>query len=93
MKKRLARPHPVLRVIRIVSGVLLLLCAVIGGLLPIIQGWIFVLPGLALLAPESRLVRKAIVKIRTRLRLRRFRKWRRVGAAPAAPDLPRKEEH
>ena len=84
MKKRLKHPHPVLRIIRLAAGILLLVLGIIGGLLPIIQGWIFVLPALALLAPESRFIRKLIIRLRTKLRLRRLRKRRSPTPAGAA---------
>lgn len=87
MKKRITHPHPVWRAIRLVSGILLLIAGLIGGLLPIIQGWVFVIPALLLLAPESRLVRRIVVKMRTRLKLRRRRrKARKESASPAGGE-------
>lgn len=76
MKKRLRHPHPVWRVIRLISGIILLLAALIGGLIPVVQGWMFAIPALLLLAPESRIIRKIVVKARTKLKLRRRRKKR-----------------
>ena len=78
----------------------MLILGIIGGLLPIIQGWIFVIPALLLLAPESRIVRKIVVRMRTRLHLRRRRKqmMRQVSAAgaengeAAAPERPQREK-
>src|SRR5262245_7131206 len=81
MKKRIKHPHPVLRVTRLIVGILLILMGVIGSLLPILQGWMFLIPGLGLLAPESRRIRKLVVWLRARLRLRRFRKRRRQAAS------------
>ncbi|HXI03762.1 MAG TPA: hypothetical protein VNI57_11365 [Candidatus Saccharimonadales bacterium] len=81
MRKRIRHPHPVWRVIRLVAGLLLLLLALIGGLLPVVQGWMFLVPALLLLAPESRIIRKIVVRMRTRLKLRKRR--RRPG--PGAP--------
>jgi hypothetical protein len=37
------------RLMRIVAGVTLILIGVIAGFIPILQGWIFILAGLALL--------------------------------------------
>ncbi|MFH1737359.1 MAG: hypothetical protein ABIH23_00025 [bacterium] len=48
----------VLKVIRITVGVLLVLIGLIGGLIPIFQGWIFGLAGLALLSVDVRFVRR-----------------------------------
>lgn len=84
MKKRITHPHPVWRLIRLISGILLLIIGIIGGLLPILQGWMFVIPALVLLAPESRLVRKIVVKMRTKLNLRRTRRKREMQAARKA---------
>jgi uncharacterized membrane protein YbaN (DUF454 family) len=80
MKKRITHPHPVWRAIRLVAGILLLLLGLIGGLLPVVQGWIFVIPALLLLAPESRIVRKIVVRMRTRLKLRKTRRQREKAA-------------
>jgi len=80
VKKHLRQPHPVWRVIRLISGILLLLMGIIGGLMPVIQGWMFAVPGLLLLAPESRIIRKIVVKTRTKLKLRRRRKKRPEAA-------------
>jgi uncharacterized membrane protein YbaN (DUF454 family) len=80
MKKRITHPHPVWRVVRLVSGILLLIAGLIGGLLPVIQGWMFLVPALLLLAPESRLVRKLVVRMRTKLKLRRTRRRREKKA-------------
>lgn len=96
MKKRLKHPHPVLRLIRLVAGLLLLIVGLVGLAIPVMPQWPFILPALALLAPESRHARKLIIWLRTRLRLRRLRKRRREGASPeaaaGAAGLPRKEE-
>lgn len=81
MKKRITHPHPVWRAIRLVAGLILLLLALIGGLLPVVQGWLFAIPALLLLAPESRLVRKIVVRMRTKLKLRKTRRRREKAAA------------
>jgi hypothetical protein len=41
-------------------GSILLLIGVIGGFIPVLQGWIFILAGLTLMAPESRRARRAL---------------------------------
>ncbi|PYT06807.1 MAG: hypothetical protein DMF49_10090 [Acidobacteria bacterium] len=74
---RRKRRHPLLRALRIGSGSLLLLVGFIAGLLPILQGWIFVLAGLSLLSTEVRLVRKGRI-----IALRRYRRWRRSRSRP-----------
>ena len=47
-----------LKVIRITAGVLLLLIGAIGGLIPIFQGWVFGLAGLALLSQDVPFIRR-----------------------------------
>ena len=54
-------PHTGWRaIIRIVSGVALLLVGVVGLILPIMPGWVFIIPGLMILAdyfaPAKRLL-------------------------------------
>ena len=70
--------------LRLIVGIILLLMGLIGGLLPVIQGWMFAIPGLLLLAPESRIIRKIVVKMRTVLHLRRRRRKARKAAAEKA---------
>lgn len=89
MKKRLHHPNPIWRATRLVAGILMLLAGAVGGLLPILQGWIFVLAGLMLLAPESRFIRKRIVWTRTRLNLRRRRRKHRGEPGRAGRSSPR----
>ena len=42
----------ILRWGKIILGFVLILCGVIAGFLPVIQGWVFILGGLALLSSE-----------------------------------------
>ncbi len=51
---------------RLVGGGALVLFGVIGGFIPILQGWVFVLAGLALMAPESRMARRALTWAKAR---------------------------
>ena len=47
-------------IIKVVVGIILILIGIIGGLIPIFQGWIFGVPGLIILAnyfpPAKRLL-------------------------------------
>jgi|TARA_B000000609_G_C24134518_1_gene327466 hypothetical protein len=56
-------------VLKITFGVLLLIIGLIGGLIPIFQGWIFGIPGLILLSdyfpPAKKLLKWAKLKART----------------------------
>ena len=57
----------VLRWGKIGLGFLLILIGVIGGFIPIVQGWMFVLPGLAILATEFVWARRLLEKARARI--------------------------
>ena len=48
----------ILKVCRITAGILLLIIGAIGGLIPIFQGWIFGLAGLALLSKDVPFIRR-----------------------------------
>lgn len=48
----------VLKVVRITAGLLLVLIGAIGGLIPIFQGWVFGLAGLALLSVDVPFIRR-----------------------------------
>jgi len=64
----------VARTIRIVSGIAMLLLSIVGFLLPIMPGWPFLLAGVILLWPQSRLatwVKKKYVRIRMNLKKRK----------------------
>jgi hypothetical protein len=64
MAPRGPEPHflkrQVERALRLTIGSILLLIGVIGGFIPVLQGWIFILGGLTLMAPESRQARRAL---------------------------------
>jgi len=51
------------KIIRVVLGVILLIIGLIGGLIPIFQGWIFGLPGLMLLGSVFPSVKKRTNKL------------------------------
>lgn len=48
------------RALRLSLGSVLLLVGFIGGFIPVLQGWIFILGGLTVMAPESRRARRAL---------------------------------
>lgn len=60
-------PPPVIFAIRMTLGVVFLILAVIGGLLPILQGWIFFVLAMLMLFPQSKLAIKSVDKIRARM--------------------------
>ena len=55
-----------LRIARLSIGALLIVVGVIGGFIPVLQGWIFVLGGLSLLAQESDRARLLLERVRDR---------------------------
>lgn len=70
-------PH-MLVVIRIVLGVFFLILAAIGGLVPILQGWIFFLLAILVLFPKAKFTEKILHKAERKLpRIVRF--LRKVG--------------
>jgi uncharacterized protein len=52
------------RFFRYVLGIFFLILGVIGLFLPILQGILFIFIGLLILAPESRLIRKFLARLR-----------------------------
>jgi uncharacterized membrane protein YbaN (DUF454 family) len=54
------------RTLRLIAGIFLLLLGCIGLFLPVLQGVLFIILGLILLAPESQLIQKALKKIEER---------------------------
>jgi uncharacterized membrane protein YbaN (DUF454 family) len=72
------------RVVRIVGGSVLLLIGFIGGFIPVLQGWIFVIAGLTLLAPESKRARRALDWAKAKVK--------RGGESDSAQKKEEKEE-
>lgn len=54
----------VIDIIKVIAGVILIIIGLIGGLIPIFQGWIFGIPGLMLLGSVFPPVKKWIDKIK-----------------------------
>ncbi len=59
---------PLARTLRLVCGSALILIGVIGGFVPILQGWIFVVAGLTLMAPESETARRILDWVKARVK-------------------------
>ena len=55
-------------VIKISMGVILVLIGLIGGLIPIFQGWIFGFPGLIILSQYFPPIKKILNKIKKRIK-------------------------
>jgi uncharacterized membrane protein YbaN (DUF454 family) len=56
------------RVLRLSAGSVLLLVGVIGGFIPVLQGWLFILAGLSIMAPESQRARSWLDWVKKHLR-------------------------
>ena len=55
-------------VIRKVIGITLIIIGVISGFIPIIQGWVFILAGLALLGIKKKHIKKGVKKVKNWLK-------------------------
>ena len=54
-------------IIKIVVGIILVLIGLIGGLIPIFQGWMFGIPGLLILSQYFPPIKKIVNKIKKRI--------------------------
>jgi len=52
--------------IKISAGIILVLIGLIGGLIPIFQGWVFGIPGLLILSQYFPPIKKIVNKIKKR---------------------------
>ena len=63
---------PISKIFRVVLGVILLVVGLIGGLIPIFQGWIFGIPGLMLLGSVfpsiKRMTKKIVSKAKKKIK-------------------------
>jgi uncharacterized protein YqgC (DUF456 family) len=57
--------NALLRLARIVGGSALLIVGLIGWLLPVIPGWLFVIPGLILLGEEFHWARRTLTWLKS----------------------------
>lgn len=72
------------RIVRLIGGFLLLVLGFIGLFLPVLQGILFIILGLLLLAPESEIIRSGLEKLKKRypdifLKVRNLTKDRKLG--------------
>tara|TARA_B110000438_G_scaffold100054_1_gene98981 strand:- start:3046 stop:3246 length:201 start_codon:yes stop_codon:yes gene_type:complete len=63
---------PLINTVKTIVALILIIVGLIGGLIPIFQGWVFGIPGLMLLGsvfpPVKRWTRKMIVKAKRRVK-------------------------
>ncbi len=62
--------NPINKILRVVAGTILIIIGLIGGLIPIFQGWIFGIPGLMLLGSVFPSVNTWTKKLLKKLKLR-----------------------
>lgn len=74
--------------VRLVVGATLLLVGVIGGFIPVLQGWIFILLGLSIIAPESARARAWLEWARTKAGASTAAPTTRPHASPPGPPGP-----
>ena len=64
--------NPITKTIRVIVGIVLILIGLIGGLIPIFQGWIFGIPGLMLLGSVfpsvKRMTKKNVNKAKKKIK-------------------------
>ena len=62
----------VIDIIKVIAGVILIIIGLIGGLIPIFQGWVFGIPGLMLLGsvfpPVKKWTRNMVEKAKNKMR-------------------------
>lgn len=65
--------NPALRLVRLIGGWLLLILGIIGCFLPVLQGFLMIAAGLALLSRESPFIRRQLRRLAPHYRLLRLR--------------------
>ena len=53
-------------IVKITTGIILIIVGLIGGIIPIFQGWIFGIPGLIILSQYSPTIKRLLKKINQR---------------------------
>lgn len=86
-------PRPMLHAIRITFGFIFLALAVLGAVLPILQGWIFFLLAMLMFFPQSRVAIGVLDKAEPRLpRMVKFLRKHGIGTHHG-PDQKTWEDH
>ena len=78
------RPKLVLfwKIVSISAGSILILLGIVGLFLPILQGWLMILAGLALLSPHSKCAHSIMTWLKAKLR---------IGRRPPVPAVSETE--
>lgn len=86
-------PRPMLHAIRITLGFVFLILAVIGALLPVLQGWIFFLLAMLMFFPQSRVAVGVLDKAEHRMpKVVAFLRRHGIGTHPG-PGQRTPEDH
>ena len=56
------------KIIEIIFGIFLVLIGLVGGIIPIFQGWVFGIPGLLLLSKHFPPIKKMVDKLKNKLK-------------------------
>ena len=56
------------KIVEIIFGIILVLIGLVGGVIPIFQGWVFGIPGLLLLSKHFPPIKKIVDKLKKRLK-------------------------
>ena len=59
------------RIIEIIFGVILIIIGLVGGLIPIFQGWVFGMAGLIILSRHFPPIKRLLKKIKNKLKITR----------------------
>jgi len=57
-------PRPIRRIVDWVLGLTLIGVGIVGGFVPILQGWVFIVAGLAVLSSHSRWARAILDRVK-----------------------------
>jgi len=60
-------PAPMILALRITLGIIFIILGIIGGFVPIMQGWIFMLLAVLVLFPQSKFAIKSLDKIEKKM--------------------------
>ncbi len=74
------KPSPARKIVDWIVGLALIALGVVAGFIPVIQGWPFILAGLAILSSHSRVARALLDRVKRLGREIRRRIARRRGA-------------
>jgi uncharacterized membrane protein YbaN (DUF454 family) len=78
-------------IVRVTGGILLVLVGLVGLIMPIMPGWVFIIPGLVLLADYFPPIRRLLEWAKNKLEEQtgpHLRKWEKSPQQPGSPTEP-----